>query len=460
MSTRRRIQNSALSPHETFTIYHPPGFATGLNQILFQMYFVRAFIAHFHSSQFAKNAAVLTLGAVVAQGISIASMPVLSRLYSPADFGLLAVFLAVSGIVATAITLRYETAILLPKEEEESKALVLLSAALSILLGILIGLVAWLLPEAAKTALGISVLNGWLLLAVLCGITTALMTTGSNWYNRQRAYIKMTTLRITQSGTGALMGIVLGMRGFSAGLMLAQIVASLTVIIIVIFSLRALRANWCNHDFRAVAGNHRAAPKYLLPTALLDVISLQLPVLLITAWFSSEAAGQFSMAWKILALPTALIGGAISQVFFQKISSDIHLGIEVIRHRYFKVSKLLGLVSLAPLFLVSLYGAELFSFVLGKHWHESGKMAELLIFSSMMYFVFSPTTSILLVLGKQKILLIFSVIQLAYRMGVALISNDVMEYIHWLVLCELINVVFFELAVIYYLTQKPESKQC
>jgi O-antigen/teichoic acid export membrane protein len=424
------------------------------------MIFIRAFVARFRGSEFAKNTAVLTLGTVVAQGVAIAAMPILSRLYTPTDFGLLAVFLAVSGIVATAITLRYETAILLPKDECESKTLMLLSAALAVLLGVLIGLIAWLLPEAAKSVMGISVLNEWLVLAVLCGITTALMTTGSNWYNRQRAYIKMTTLRIIQGGTGALIGIALGLWDFSAGLMLAQIVASLIVAVIVIFSLRALRANWRNNDYRRVACKHSAAPKYLLPTALLDVVTLQLPVLLITAWFSSEAAGQFSMAWKILALPAALIGGAMSQVFFQKISSEIHLGIDVVRHRYIKVSKILGFVSLIPILLVSLYGAELFSFVLGKQWYESGQMAEWLIFSSMMYFVFSPTTSILLVLGKQKVLLIFSVIQLAYRLGIALISHDVMEYIRWLVMCEFINVILFELVVIYYLNPKPESKAC
>lgn len=424
------------------------------------MSFIRKFLAQFRASQFAKNAVVLSLGALVAQGIMIASMPVLSRLYSPADFGVLAVFMALSGIVATATTLRYETAILLPKEDDESKAVVLLSATLALFSGLLIGLAAWLLPQSAKAALGISILNEWLLMAVVCGVATAMMATGCGWYNRQRAYVKISTLRMMQSGIGVVVGVVLGMWGLSSGLLWAQISASLTIALVIMIGLRSLRNNWCSHDFCAIAAKHSAAPKYLLPTALLDVVSLQLPVLLIGSRFSSDAVGQFSMAWKMLALPAALVGGAVAQVFFQKISTDIYLGIEVVWRRYIKVSKLLLIFAIAPLFLVSLYGAEFFSILLGEQWHQAGKMAEWLVFSSMMYFVFSPTTSIFLVLGKQKVLLVFGVVQLLYRVSVALVSDGVMEYIRWLVFCEFVNVVFFEFVLIYFLIRRLRLEKC
>jgi O-antigen/teichoic acid export membrane protein len=396
----------------------------------------------------------------VAQLVAFAAMPVMSRLYTPADFGVLAVFLAVSSIVATAITLRYETSILLPKEESESKSLVLLSLALTLVLGLIVGVTAWLLPEKIRGMLGVSVLGGWLHIAVLAGMATAVVAVGTAWFNRQRAYIKMTQLRITQSGVGAICGITFGIYGYTTGLLMAQMISLLLLSAVVMFSLRAMCVHWSEPAMRNVAMKHSAAPKYLLPTALLDVVTLQLPVLLITAWFSSEAAGQFSMAWKILALPMALIGGAVGQVFFQRISSDMHLDMHLVRHRYIKVSMLLGMVAIVPTLLTAIYGQEIFMFVLGQKWRDSGKMAELLVFATTMYFIFSPTASILLVLGKQKVLFIFSVVQLAYRLGVALISNDVMDYIRWLVICEFINVVLFELVVVYFLNRKLRSGVC
>jgi O-antigen/teichoic acid export membrane protein len=176
------------------------------------------------------------------------------------------------------------------------------------------------------------------------------------------------------------------------------------------------------------------------------------------AKFSSELAGQYRMASKILILPAAIIGSAVSQVFFQRASKDIHLGVSLVRTRYIKVCKMLALVGIIPLLLVGVYGEEIFSFVLGQHWIMSGKISQLLIFSAVMYFIFSPTASILIILGRQKILLIFSLLQLAYRLGLALIVNDAMDFICWLVFCEVFNVFLFELVVIYYLYLKSESK--
>lgn len=408
---------------------------------------IRAFIARFRGSEFAKNTAVLTLGTVVAQGVAIASMPVLSRLYTPADFGLLAVFLAVSSIVATAITLRYETAILLPKDEHESKTLVLLSAVLAVLIGILIGLIAWLLPEAVKSAMGISVLNEWLVLAVLCGTTTALATTGSNWYNRHRAYIKMTTLRITQSGIGALIGIALGLWGFSAGLMLAQIFASLTVAIIVIFSLRSLRENWRNNDFCTIASKHKAAPKYLLPTALLDVVTLQLPVLLITAWFSSEVAGQFSMAWKMLAIPAALVGGALGQVFLQRFA-QIWPNAQLARQLLFRTWKILAIVGVLPTILVMMFGEQLFTWVLGSTWASAGEIAVVIAPMLFAMLVSSPTSGIFMVLGLQKYSLFFGISFVVYRTACiyfGVINNNILYGLLAWVLLELLAITIYNL---------------
>ena len=89
---------------------------------------------------FARSVATLTLGTAFAQALSVAAMPLLTRLYTPADFGFLAVFMAISGVVATAVTLRYETAVLPAKTEQESATVVLLALGCTVAMGaVLIG---------------------------------------------------------------------------------------------------------------------------------------------------------------------------------------------------------------------------------------------------------------------------------------------------------------------------------
>lgn len=408
------------------------------------------FIARFRGSEFAKNTATLTLGTMAAQGIAIAAMPVLSRLYTPADFGLLAVFLAVSGIVATVITLRYETAILLPKDEQESKTLVLLSAFLSVLFGLVIGLITWLLPEALKTALGVSVLNEWLVMSVLCGVGTALVTTGSNWYNHQREYLRISTLRITQSSAGALIGVMLGLWGFTEGLMLAHIFATFIVSVMVILGLISLRANWRKSDFRVIVLKHSAAPKYLLLTSLLDVVTLQLPIFLIAAWFSSEAAGQFSMAWKILLIPSALIGAAVGQVFLRQFS-ELWPDAQAARKLLFQTWKVLGLVGLLPTVLVLFFGVQLFGWILGAAWEDAGKIAMVIAPMLFAMFVSSPTSGTFLVLGMQRYSLFFGIASLLYRplsIWIGILNNNLILGLLILTVAEIVQILLYQLLAV------------
>lgn len=411
------------------------------------MTWVKAFIARFRGSEFAKDTAVLTLGTTLAQLVAIAAMPILSRQYTPADFGVFAVFLAVSSIVATAITLRYETSILLPKEESESVSLVLLSLALALALGLIVGVTAWLLPEKIKAVIGVSALGGWLPIAVLAGVATAVVAIGAAWFNRQRAYIKMIQLRITQNGVGAICGIALGIYGHTTGLLVAQMISLLVVTAVVMVSLRAMRVQWSKPAMRNVAMKHSAAPKYLLPTALLDVVTLQLPVLLITAWFSNEAAGQFSMAWKILALPMALIGGAMGQVFLQRFSR-VWPDLQSARRLLLRTWKVLALVGVLPTILVMIFGEQLFTWVLGNAWGGAGRMASVIAPMLLAILVSSPTSGIFLVLGLQKYSLFFGAAFIVYRSGciyLGVVNNSVLYGLAAWVVCELVAISAYNL---------------
>ncbi len=411
------------------------------------MNLVPALLTRFRSSSFAKDTAVLTLGTAVAQLAAIAAMPVLSRLYTPADFGLLAVFLAVSSIVATAITLRYETSILLPKEEAESVSLLLLSLALAIFFGSILGITAWLLPEEMREILGLAPLGSWLPIAALAGTATAVVAVGTAWFNRQRAYIKIAQLRITQSGVSAIGGIALGIYGYTSGLLIAQISSMLLVSAVVLVSLRAMCTQSSKRAMRNVAMKHSVAPKYLLSTSLLDVVTMQLPVLLITAWFSSEAAGQFSMAWKILGLPMALIGGAVGQVFLQRFA-QVWPDAGSARRLLFKTWKMLALVGVLPTILIMLFGEQLFSWILGGAWSGAGRIAAVIAPMLLAIFVSSPTSGIFLVLGLQKFSLFFGVAFLVYRTGClywGVVNNSVLYGLAAWVVCELITILIYNL---------------
>ena len=70
-------------------------------------------------SEFSKNSIALLGGTVFSQLIPIGLSPVLTRLFSPTEFGVLALFVSISKIISVFITGRYEPAIVLPKEDRD-----------------------------------------------------------------------------------------------------------------------------------------------------------------------------------------------------------------------------------------------------------------------------------------------------------------------------------------------------
>jgi O-antigen/teichoic acid export membrane protein len=365
-------------------------------------------------NDFVRNTAVLTLGAVIAQGINIFAMPILSRLYTPAEFGLLAIFIAVSSIVATSITLRYEAAIILPKDEKESISLMILSGLLVFFGSFLFLVMSFLTPLSVKEMIGVEGLKQWLIAAIFCGMATSFVAIGMVWYNRRKYYLKITILRVIQSGMSVCAALALGFWGVSAGLMIAQIIAFSVIAIYMLSNLWPAYSKGIRFNYIEISNKYSASPKFLLPTSLLDVVTLHMPIFLIAAWFSTESAGQFSMAWKILGLPSALIGSAIAQVFYQRFST-LWPDSDACKNLLIKTWVALAVIGVVPMMVIVFFGEVVFSFVLGDVWSEAGSIASIIAPMLFVMLISSPTSATYLVLGMQKKSLIFGIAVFVYR---------------------------------------------
>jgi O-antigen/teichoic acid export membrane protein len=117
---------------------------------------------------------------------------------------------------------------------------------------------------------------------------------------------------------------------------------------------------------------------------------------------------------RILSIPTVVIGAAIGQVFFQKIS-EAYSNEEKITEMIFKTWKILFLIGIVPTLILFFYGENLFSIIFGPKWAEAGKISEYLCILTFIMFISSPTSSAMVVLKKQKILLWVNIAAFIYR---------------------------------------------
>lgn len=342
-------------------------------------------------------------------------MPLLSRLYTPVQFGLLGLFLAIISISSTVITLRYEAVILIPKSENRAQSLTLLAIILSVVLSLVLSAVLYFVPQELTRLLGIADLGNWSQIAVLAAMGSACGTIIANWLNRNNNYSTMARIKIAQSMAITFIALSLGYLGIINGLLYAQIVSSMLLFGFAVFVvLRDFNIKETSNLLLPVAREHKTAPLFLLPTALLDTVTLQLPVILIASFFSTDTSGQFSMAWRLLALPISLIGMAIAQVFYQRFSNAWPDAAKA-RALLFNTWKFLFMAGIIPTIIVIVFGKQIFALALGNAWTEAGVIASILAPMLFVSFIHSTTSVTLIVIGKERLGILFGLAVLIYR---------------------------------------------
>lgn len=78
---------------------------------------IKQLVNKYKSSEFIRNFLTLFSGSTISQFIPILISPIISRLFTPEDFGRLAIFMAISTFVGGFMTGAYDTAIMLPKKK-------------------------------------------------------------------------------------------------------------------------------------------------------------------------------------------------------------------------------------------------------------------------------------------------------------------------------------------------------
>jgi len=161
-----------------------------------------------------KGVLVLGSGTAVAQLIGIVTMPIITRLYTPADLGVLAVYSSVLAIFGVGATLRYEFAYALPKRDEDAANLLGLCLALLFITTAVFGLILLFGRDLLLSIIDISSIEPYLWFLLIGFFGMGLYTTLNYWAIRQRDYGRITYTKINQGASGSVCKILLGILAF------------------------------------------------------------------------------------------------------------------------------------------------------------------------------------------------------------------------------------------------------
>ena len=371
----------------------------------------------YDKSKFLHGVAVLTGGTVMGQVLVIIASPILTRLYSPEDFGLLAVFSATISMISIVASLHYELAIPLPADDGEALDLLSLSLTIVILLSILLSILCAFFGSQFVSLLNASKLKPfiWFFPVSLLGVGTYQFL--SYWAIRKKAFALTAKTKLAQSfgQISAQVGIGLIQPG-ALGLLIGQLVGQIAGV----SSLaRFAGKSWGDNSkivslagMKMVAGKYRRFPLFASWSSLINLMSTQMPVLMLSYYFGGVITGLYALGYRILQLPMRFVGQSISQVYFSSAAEANLAG--TLSHTTEKVFRNLLVICLPFFVLLGIIAPELFSVVFGASWQKAGVYVQILMPWFFFAFIVTPLSMLVSVLEKQATELILQIIFLFF----------------------------------------------
>lgn len=357
-------------------------------------------------------------GTVVAQILNVVTLPVLSRIYSPADFGVMAVYSSVIAILAEISGLRYHLAIPLPKQKRYAHALVILSFALQIIVVALLTIGLLMGGDFILKKLSMEVLIPYKLLLPIGLFFIGLYNIVSQWAIRESLFGTLGRTKVTQSVCGAFSKIALGILGIKPlGLLIGTIVGQgggISTLLWRIYKKDGIPKRQRANIYRALL-KYRKFPMYSTLFGILNTIGVNMPQLFLSSYFNVEVTGLYSMASALLHIPSVFIGQALGQVFLQRASVAAHSG--NLKRLAFSVYVIIFKIGFFPILFISVFAPLVFSIVLGAKWAGASEYTILLAPWLAVAFVFSPMSMLYAVQDRQEIGLVTEIVYFMLRLG-------------------------------------------
>lgn len=383
-------------------------------------------------SNFLQNIIIVMSGTAIAQLIAYALSPIISRLFTPEDFGVFGSFSAIAGIVGSLITLDYSQASMLPKENHDAINLFCLAILSTLIIASIVTTISIIKPSIfynLTRTRGLGPLALFFFTLIITGINDA----SQAWAVRSKAF-KRTSLSqiirsIGSSGSRIIFGIFkAGSLGLITSNILANFLASINLVQVTLLSLRLFKNNISLEKIKSLAKEYIDFPLYSASQNFVNSISSGLPVLLITKFYGLSAAGAYAFGMSLLQAPMSLVLTALRQVLFQKACEFQHQG-KGISLLYIRTVLALFAIALIPSLILIIWAPQIFTFIFGARWHEAGTLARSLIIWMIFAFCNLPATVFARIIRIQRSIFLYDILLLIARTSVLILGGMYLKLI-------------------------------
>lgn len=365
---------------------------------------------------FSSNVLYVFSGHLIAHFISFFTLPIVTRMYTPKDYGLFSIFMIIATIFGSASTLKFSDALVLPKREPDFRGLVLIALFSVIFVTILSCVIIFLFGGYFLDFFNANSLKEYVYMIPLVVFLGGIGEIIYNWNIRREQFSQTTVIKTFRTAISKVVTIGYGLitKANFTGLLLGELMSIFTAIFLNLrlttihkelkyFQVRQI----ISKDFRRLFLEFIQYPTVILPSIFIAVFSQRLLALFLTFNFTVEYLGLYSFA-SSLCVPLSMLSMALSPVVFQKFAqTNDKVEMKKMILRIVKWAVPIGVL----LFLVlALLGNVIIDILFGYEWKEAGKIIAWLSLMIVFQMLSQITHSYYKVLRRESILLKFEVI--------------------------------------------------
>ncbi|HCV9049295.1 TPA: type 8 capsular polysaccharide synthesis protein Cap8K [Staphylococcus aureus] len=352
-------------------------------------------------NKFIGDSFLMILSSGIAQVILIITTPIITRLYSPTEFGEFTIFSNIAMILIPIINARYDLLIVNTKNDRSANILSQISFLISLLILLILipifAIGAWLYPNFILDFIFIIIM---LFLVSLTNIFT-------NYLNKERKYKVLSLINVFRAGSMALLQIIFGLLALgSLGLIIGF---SLSYIAGITLGYKTFKKHFNivrdKEETKALFLENKNQLVYSTPSILLNSLSFSVVVFFIGILYTNTEVGIYGMAIRVLGIPVTIISLGLSKIFMQQ-ANDYYIEHGNFRNLLLKFSSILVIVSIILYVPLYLFSEELVNILLGHSWVDAITVIKIVIPLFVIRLIVSTVSLSVIVLQKQQLELI------------------------------------------------------
>ncbi|HFV7435737.1 TPA: type 8 capsular polysaccharide synthesis protein Cap8K [Staphylococcus aureus] len=369
-------------------------------------------------NKFIGDSFLMILSSGIAQVILIITTPIITRLYSPTEFGEFTIFSNIAMILIPIINARYDLLIVNTKNDRSANILSQISFLISLLILLILipifAISAWLYPNFILDFIFIIIM---LFLVSLTNIFT-------NYLNKERKYKVLSLINVFRAGSMALLQIIFGLLALgSLGLIIGF---SLSYIASITLGYKTFKKHFNivrdKEETKALFLENKNQLVYSTPSILLNSLSFSVVVFFIGILYTNTEVGIYGMAIRVLGIPVTIISLGLSKIFMQQ-ANDYYIEYGNFRNLLLKFSSILVIVSIILYVPLYLFSEELVNILLGHSWVDAITVIKIVIPLFVIRLIVSTVSLSVIVLQKQQLELILQALFLIGTTATFVISK-------------------------------------